>query len=223
MLCRCCASTNKRVTLWSRLGSNQRPSACEADALPLSYETGIGRVERGRGLSLSGDLAQNSSRLVAHLAPFRAPTRGFTGNVPRYETRDDGGGRMGALGDRFGRCPAGGCRARASSPPAAISAANSTTMTRCGAISASAPGHHRRSPATARNRYDYGQGIILHTHGTARFVCAGDTAMGFGPVLGYGQYHAGGGMSCNSEQSGMRCSNSDGHGFTLSRQGYHVV
>lgn len=25
---------------WSRLGSNQRPSACEADALPLSYETG---------------------------------------------------------------------------------------------------------------------------------------------------------------------------------------
>lgn len=24
---------------WSRLGSNQRPSACEADALPLSYET----------------------------------------------------------------------------------------------------------------------------------------------------------------------------------------
>ena len=26
--------------MWSQLGSNQRPSACEADALPLSYETG---------------------------------------------------------------------------------------------------------------------------------------------------------------------------------------
>jgi hypothetical protein len=25
---------------WSRLGSNQRPPACEAGALPLSYETG---------------------------------------------------------------------------------------------------------------------------------------------------------------------------------------
>lgn len=25
--------------LWSRLGSNQRPSACEADALPLSHGT----------------------------------------------------------------------------------------------------------------------------------------------------------------------------------------
>ncbi len=29
------------VFQWSQLGSNQRPSACEADALPLSYETGI--------------------------------------------------------------------------------------------------------------------------------------------------------------------------------------
>lgn len=29
-----------RCYLWSRLGSNQRPSACEADALPLSHGTG---------------------------------------------------------------------------------------------------------------------------------------------------------------------------------------
>ncbi len=28
---------------WSRLGSNQRPSACEADALPLSHGTGAER------------------------------------------------------------------------------------------------------------------------------------------------------------------------------------
>jgi hypothetical protein len=28
---------------WSRLGSNQRPSACEADALPLSHGTGADR------------------------------------------------------------------------------------------------------------------------------------------------------------------------------------
>jgi hypothetical protein len=37
-------SRNRRLScgfeLWSRLVSNQRPSACEADALPLSYETG---------------------------------------------------------------------------------------------------------------------------------------------------------------------------------------
>ena len=32
-----------REYLWSRLGSNQRPSACEADALPLSHGTGAER------------------------------------------------------------------------------------------------------------------------------------------------------------------------------------
>ncbi len=31
---------------WSRLGSNQRPPACEAGALPLSYETGAERRTR---------------------------------------------------------------------------------------------------------------------------------------------------------------------------------
>jgi hypothetical protein len=31
------------VSKWSRLGSNQRPSACEADALPLSHGTGAER------------------------------------------------------------------------------------------------------------------------------------------------------------------------------------
>ena len=51
-------------------------------------------------------------------------------------------------------------------------------------------------------------------------MCAGDTTMGFGDVLPYGQYQAGGGMSCNSDPSGMRCYNSDAHGFTLSRQAY---
>ncbi len=34
--------------LWSRLGSNQRPPACEAGALPLSYETGAERRTRSK-------------------------------------------------------------------------------------------------------------------------------------------------------------------------------
>ena len=70
--------------------------------------------------------------------------------------------------------------------------------------------------------FDYGQGISMHSTGPARFVCAGDTAMGGGPVLPYGQFQAGGGMSCNSEPSGMRCSNSDGHGFSLSQEAYQI-
>jgi hypothetical protein len=50
-------------------------------------------------------------------------------------------------------------------------------------------------PADCPDWSDYGQGIALHPTGPARFVCAGDTAMGGGAVLPYGQFQAGGGMS----------------------------
>ena len=75
-------------------------------------------------------------------------------------------------------------------------------------------------PASCPDFTDYGQGISLRPTGPASFVCAGDSTLGNRPVLPYGQFRAGGGMSCNSEPSGMRCSNSDGHGFTISRQAY---
>lgn len=75
-------------------------------------------------------------------------------------------------------------------------------------------------PSDCPDFTDYGQGITLDTTGPASFVCAGDTAVGSGPALPYGQFEAGGGVSCTSEPSGMRCSNSDGHGFTISRQDY---
>ena len=75
-------------------------------------------------------------------------------------------------------------------------------------------------PSDCPDFTDYGQGITLGTTGRASFVCAGDTTLGSGPALPYGQFEAGGGVSCSSESSGMRCSNSDGHGFTISRQDY---
>ena len=75
-------------------------------------------------------------------------------------------------------------------------------------------------PADCPDFTDFGQGITLSSTGPASFVCAGDTALGGGPALAYGQFQAGGGLSCTSEPAGMRCSNSDGHGFTLARQGY---
>lgn len=77
-------------------------------------------------------------------------------------------------------------------------------------------------PADCPEFTDYGQGLLLHPTGPAQFVCAGDTALGGGEVLPYGQYQAGGGMSCNSEPAGMRCSNSDGRGFSISRQAYQI-
>ena len=77
-------------------------------------------------------------------------------------------------------------------------------------------------PAGCPTQTGYGQGITLHPYGPATFVCGGDTTFGDWPTLDYGQFQAGGGMSCNSEPSGVRCSNSDGHGFTLSRQAYRL-
>jgi hypothetical protein len=77
-------------------------------------------------------------------------------------------------------------------------------------------------PAECPDFTDFGQGITLHPTGPASFVCAGDTTLGSGPALAYGQFQAGGGMSCTSEPSGMLCSNSEGRGFSLSRQGYQL-
>lgn len=68
----------------------------------------------------------------------------------------------------------------------------------------------------------YGQGISLEAYGSARFVCAGDTVLGDWTPLPYGEFRADGGLSCNSEPTGIRCSNSDRHGFTISRQSYEL-
>lgn len=77
-------------------------------------------------------------------------------------------------------------------------------------------------PADCPDFTDFGQGIYLEATGPAAFVCAGDTALGGGPALDYGQVRAAGGISCTSEPSGMRCANSDGHGFVISRQAYQL-
>lgn len=75
-------------------------------------------------------------------------------------------------------------------------------------------------PADCPDFTGYGQGIALNRTGLAAFVCAGDTALGGGPALAYGESRSIAGITCASEPSGMRCTNSDGHGFTLSRQAY---
>lgn len=77
-------------------------------------------------------------------------------------------------------------------------------------------------PADCPDFTGFGQGIHLESTGPAAFVCAGDTAMSSGPPLDYGQVRAAGGINCTSEPSGMRCANSDGHGFVISRQAYQL-
>lgn len=67
---------------------------------------------------------------------------------------------------------------------------------------------------------DWGQGLTLERTGRARFVCAGDTALNRGRVVAYGTRITIGGIVCTSRRSGLTCVNVQGHGFTLSRQGY---
>jgi uncharacterized protein DUF6636 len=73
-------------------------------------------------------------------------------------------------------------------------------------------------PKPSSCNLDYGQGVSVGRRGRARYVCAGDTALGSGPRLAYGRSIRRGRFRCTSRRSGMRCANlRTGHGFTLAR------
>jgi hypothetical protein len=68
---------------------------------------------------------------------------------------------------------------------------------------------------------DYGQGISMNAGGSPSFVCAGDTALGGGKPLAYGQSIGAGLLRCESEESGMSCTDAEsGRGFTISKESY---
>ena len=78
-------------------------------------------------------------------------------------------------------------------------------------------------PAPSSCDVDYGQGIQLQAGGTADFVCAGDTALGGGDALDYGTSIGAGLLVCESEESGMTCTDTEtGRGFSISREGYDI-
>ncbi|WP_176562333.1 DUF6636 domain-containing protein [Mycolicibacterium palauense] len=129
---------------------------------------------------------------VAAAAPAHADITGFTSPSGNIGCILDDGGAGGGASG-YVRCDIG---ERSWSPPA--------------------------RPADCPDETDFGQGIALHTYGPAAFVCAGDTALGAGGPLAYGNYQAGGGVSCTSKPTAMTCSNSDGHGFSLSRESYDL-
>ncbi|WNG95008.1 hypothetical protein [Mycobacterium sp. ITM-2016-00318] len=64
------------------------------------------------------------------------------------------------------------------------------------------PGASPEAPADCPEFSDYGQGLLLYPTGPARFVCAGDPAMGGAPALRYGRIQAGGGMSATASRRG---------------------
>ena len=65
---------------------------------------------------------------------------------------------------------------------------------------------------------DYGDSYQLAKTGRAIVVCHGDTAIDpHAPVLAYGKTFRGVGLNCTSKTTGLRCGNSGGHGFFMSR------
>jgi hypothetical protein len=71
--------------------------------------------------------------------------------------------------------------------------------------------------------FDYGQGIAMAPGEKPGFVCAGDTTLGGGRPLAYGQSVTAGSYQCTSAPSGVTCRDvTSGSGFTLSRGGYDV-
>jgi hypothetical protein len=80
--------------------------------------------------------------------------------------------------------------------------------------------HSWQSPPKPKScELDYGGGVFVGTKGRAGYVCAGDTTLQAGPVLGYGESVGKGRFRCTSGEAGMRCVNKrNGHGFLLAKQ-----
>ncbi|MBI3213157.1 MAG: hypothetical protein HYZ38_05000 [Mycobacterium sp.] len=78
-------------------------------------------------------------------------------------------------------------------------------------------------PRPADCEFDYGQGIAMAPGAKPAFVCAGDTALGGGPPLAYGQSVTAGNTQCTSAPSGITCRDrGSGAGFSLSRERYEL-
>ena len=64
-------------------------------------------------------------------------------------------------------------------------------------------------------------GLFLESSGSASPQCAGDTVLSdTAPTLSYGQMWRRAGIECLSQETGLRCVNKLGRGFTLARAGY---
>jgi Family of unknown function (DUF6636) len=77
-------------------------------------------------------------------------------------------------------------------------------------------------PKPADCPVDYGNGITLPSEGPAQVECAGDTILGIGPILDYGQSVRRGNFECISREAGVGCMHlGTSHRFFLSRQKAH--
>lgn len=78
-------------------------------------------------------------------------------------------------------------------------------------------------PSDCDHNTGYGQGIVLDVGHSARFVCAGDTALAGGPPLAYGNKITKGSLECESTMSGVSCRDTaHGGSFEISRDSYQA-
>ena len=70
----------------------------------------------------------------------------------------------------------------------------------------------------------WGDSVGLTQGGQPSLQCHSDTLLGSSqPVLDYGQTRSVGPITCDSEETGITCTDSStGHGFSLSRDGYKL-
>ena len=80
--------------------------------------------------------------------------------------------------------------------------------------------HSWRPPPKPRScPVDWGNGLAVERRGFAHWVCAGDTVLGAGTVLGYRSSITRGTFTCTSRRNGVRCVNGrTEHGFKISRR-----
>jgi hypothetical protein len=75
-----------------------------------------------------------------------------------------------------------------------------------------------RPPKPRGCEFDWGGSVGLGPTGRTRILCVSDTpASPRSKVIAYGRTWRGGPFKCLSLKSGLRCSNTSGHGFFLSR------
>jgi uncharacterized protein DUF6636 len=79
-------------------------------------------------------------------------------------------------------------------------------------------------PRPADCSLDWGQGLTLEAGTPGDLVCAGDTALGSGSPLAYGDKIVSGSIECTSTPDGITCWDFVyGGEFSISRQAYHLA
>lgn len=65
---------------------------------------------------------------------------------------------------------------------------------------------------------EWGGSFAVGTIGKGALACVGDTVLDWGnAVLPYGEAVSVGGISCVSAQTGVTCTNAEGHGFSVAK------